>query len=429
MGSIQSAGYHACIVGGTVRDLILGEKVQDVDIATDMPMDLLRSRFGCYDIGKSKQFGLVLVKYGRATFEVAQFRSTAHRGGALAEIFAADAALRDFTINALALTGEGVLLDPMGGLPDLRAKILRAAGSAEERLLEDVLRMLRAPRFAARFGLEIEDSLRIAIRRHSRRIGSVARERISGEILKMAALDGERFATALEEMDSLDLLREVLPEVHALKGLPQSPEWHPEGDVFVHTLAALRCNESRDPELNLAILCHDLGKAKTYKLIDGRHTFHGHDQAGREIVARLAGRLGLKRAMGDRLAFVAAEHMRAKLIGEMKPSKVQRLIDDPAWPLLKATTLCDCAAAGIAGRLACLEGEIEQAEKRASVWRARQENGSNYILSGAEIMRIAGLPPGPRIGELMRAVRDWALDNDIMDRDRWIEYVKFRARE
>jgi tRNA nucleotidyltransferase/poly(A) polymerase len=332
------------------------------------------------------------------------------------------------------LTGEGELLDPMGGLLDLRAKVLRAAGSAEERLLEDALRMLRAPRFAARFGLEIDDSLRLAIRRlairrHARRIGSVARERISGEILKMAALDGERFAAALEEMDSLDLLREVLPEVHALKGLPQSPEWHPEGDVFVHTLAALRCNESRDSELNLAILCHDLGKAKTYKLIDGRRTFHGHDQAGREIVARLAGRLGLKRALGDRLAFVAAEHMRAKLIGEMKPSKVQRLIDDPAWPLLKATTLCDCAAAGIAGRLACLEGEIEQAEKRAAVWRARQEKGSNYILSGAEIMRIAGLPPGSRIGELMRAVRDWALDNDIMDRDRWIEYVKSRARE
>ena len=430
MGSIRSAGYHACIVGGTVRDLILGEIVKDVDIATDMPIDLLASRFGCYDIGKSKQFGLVVVRHGGVPFEVAQFRRADLRGdGGLADLFAADAALRDFTINAMALTREGQLLDPLGGLSDLRGKILRAAGLAEERLLEDVVRLLRAPRFAARFGLEIEESLRQAVRKHAMQIGNAARERITGEIMKMAALTGEQFATALEEMDALGLLRAVLPEVHALKGLPQPPEWHPEGDVFEHTLAALRCNESLDPELNLAILFHDLGKAETYRLIEGRHTYHGHDQAGREIVLKLAARLGLKRTLGDRLAFVAGEHMRAKLVGEMKPSKAQRLIDDPAWPLLKATTLCDCAAAGISGHLAELEGQTEKAENRAAVWRSRHANGGDCVLSGAEIMRITGLPSGPRIGELMRAVSDWALDNDIADRDRWLEFVRSSACE
>jgi hypothetical protein len=121
--------------------------------------------------------------------------------------------------------------------------------------------------------------------------------------------------------------------------------------------------------------------------------------------------------------------MRAKRLAEMKPSKVQRLIDDPAWPLLKTTTLCDCAAAGIDSRLADLEREIEQAEDRAAVWRSRQERGSDCVLSGEEIMSITGLPPGPRIGELMRAVSDWALDNDIVDRERWKEFVKARARE
>jgi tRNA nucleotidyltransferase/poly(A) polymerase len=292
-----------------------------------------------------------------------------------------------------------------------------------------VVRLLRAPRFAARFGLEIEESLRQAVRKHAMQIGNAARERITGEIMKMAALTGEQFATALEEMDALGLLLAVLPEVHALKGLTQPPEWHPEGDVFEHTLAALRCNESLNPELNLAILFHDLGKAETYRLVDGRHTYHGHDQAGREMVLRLAARLGLKRTLGDRLAFVAGEHMRAKLVGEMKPSKVQRLIDDPAWPLLKATTWCDCAAAGISGHLAELEGQTEEAENRAAVWRLRHANGGDCVLSGAEIMRITGLPPGPRIGELMRAVSDWALDNDIADRDRWLEFVRSRARE
>ena len=344
--SIRSAGYLACIVGGTVRDLILREKIQDIDIATDMPMELLCSRFACHDIGKSKQFGLVLVKYGCSTFEVAQFRATsaADGDGGLAAQFAADAVLRDFTINALALTEEGEVVDPFGGLADLENKILRSVGRPEDRLAEDVVRTLRAPRFAVRFGLEIEDDLKTEIHNFADHIGCVAQERITAEILKMAALDGEGFAAAVEMMDALGLLREVLPEVHALKGLPQSPEWHPEGDVFEHTMAALRCNQTRDPQLNLAILFHDLGKPQTYRLLDGRHTYHGHAQIGREVVAGLVRRLGLGKTLGNRLAFVAGEHMRAKLLGEMKPSKVQRLVVDPAWPLLKVATLCDCAA-------------------------------------------------------------------------------------
>jgi tRNA nucleotidyltransferase/poly(A) polymerase len=429
MSAIRFAGYDACIVGGTVRDLILREPVQDIDIATDMPMDVLYSRFACHDIGKSKQFGLVLVHYGGSTFEVAQFRSRAVAGGdgGLADSFAADAALRDFTINALALTEDGDVIDPVGGLADLENKILRAVGRPEDRLAEDVVRTLRAPRFAVRFGLEIESDLQAAIRIFADRIGCVAQERITAEILKMASLDGAGFAAALEAMDALGLLREVLPEVHALKGFFQPPEWHPEGDVYEHTLAALRCNASRDAELNLAILFHDLGKPQTYRLLDERHTYHGHDEAGQEVVAGVARRLGLGKILGNRLAFVAGEHMRAKLLGQKKPSKVQRLLDDPAWPLLKAATLCDCAASGIGCHLAELKETIKQAENLATAWRSKRARGRHGVLSGGEIMRITGLSEGPMIGELMRAVNEWALDNGITDRDAWIAFVKSRA--
>lgn len=429
MIAIRSAGYLACIVGGTVRDLTLRENIQDIDIATDMPMELLCSRFACHDIGKSKQFGLVLVKYGRSTFEVAQFRATpvADSGGGLAACFAADAALRDFTINALALTAEGEVIDPFGGLADLEQKILRSVGRPEERLAEDVVRALRAPRFAVRFGLEIEDGLKTAICNVADRIGCVAQERITAEILKMAALDGQGFATAVELMDDLGLLREVLPEVHALKGLAQPPEWHPEGDVFEHTMAALRCNPSRDPQLNLAILFHDAGKPQAYRLLDGRHTHHGHDRIGREVVAAAARRLGLGKILGQRLAFVAGEHMRAKLLGEMKPSKVKRLVEDPAWPLLKEATLCDCAASGIGCHLDELQENIKQAERVVTSWQSTSGGGGHNVLTGAEIMRITGLSEGPKIGELMRAVNEWALDNNITDRDSWIAFVKASA--
>ena len=333
-----------------------------------------------------------------------------------------------FTINALALTEEGEVIDPFGGLADLENKILRSVGRPEERLAEDVVRMLRAPRFAVRFGLEIEDDLKAEIHNFADRIGCVAQERITAEILKMAALDGEGFAAAVEMMDALGLLEEVLPEVSALKGLPQPPEWHPEGDVFEHTMAALRYNESHDPPLNLAILFHDLGKPQTYRLLNGRHTYHGHDQLGREVVAGVARRLGLGKALGNHLAFVAGEHMRAKLLGEMKPSKVQRLLNDPAWPLLKVATLCDCAASGIGCHLAELKENMKQAEALAAAWRSKSDTGNHNVLTGAEIMRITGLSGGPMIGELIRAVNEWALDNNITDRNSWIAFVKSCAR-
>ncbi|MBI5442332.1 MAG: CCA tRNA nucleotidyltransferase [Deltaproteobacteria bacterium] len=420
--AIESAGYTALIVGGAVRDRVMGRPAGDLDLATNMPISELATLFRVHDIGKSKDFGIVAVPHGGYGFEVAQFRGQTRFGddgrpcgmdeGAT---FAEDAARRDFTMNAMALDARGAVQDPFGGREDIARKLVRAVGDPAERMAEDPLRALRAVRLAARFGFSIDVATRAAAAGVAPRVSALAPERLAEELLKMAALPGPSFARAVRCMDELGLLGHVLPEVQALKGLPHDPKWHPEGDVYAHTLAALEANSAPDPEVNLAVLLHDVGKAATHQERDGIPTYHGHDRAGVEIIEKLGTRLKLSGDLVRKLSFASAEHMKAAALEEMRPSKVVRLVADPNWTLLKNVTRCDQAARGDPVSVAELDRLLSRAEATAARWVETEGAKARPVITGARVMELTGLSPGPKVGDLLRRVSEWAIDNGVGD--------------
>jgi tRNA nucleotidyltransferase/poly(A) polymerase len=412
--AIEAEGHAAFIVGGAVRDLTFGGRGQDVDIATSMPLEELGRFCRTVDIGRSKSFGLVTVLWGGHSFEVARFRGATHHdavgqptGMDPAATFKEDASRRDFTLNAMALDSHGNLLDPFGGQNDIAARLIRCVGDPRERMAEDPLRALRAVRFAARFGFEIEAGTAHAVREIAPRVVQAAAERVARELTKMASQPGPVFAHALQLLSDLDLLPIVLPEIQALHGLEHDADDHPEGDVWEHTLAALRANPQPDQAVNLAVLFHDVGKAVTHELRNGEHTYHGHDRAGTEIIRTLSERLKLGHDLTGGLAFAAENHMKALRLREMRPAKVVRLVADEHWPLLKQVARCDQAARGDAAAGRDLDRLFLGAEARA----ADQPKGP--VISGKRVMELTGLPPGPRIGEIVREVTDWVVDQGV----------------
>ncbi|MCI0353811.1 MAG: CCA tRNA nucleotidyltransferase, partial [Acidobacteria bacterium] len=330
--TLREAGHQAYLVGGCVRDLLLGRACADFDVATDAtPDEVMRLFSETYAVGA--KFGVVLVPVeaasgakapsdmassarlkscpseecpseegsseegpagsGRAThvIEVATFRSDGlYTDGRHPDQVTythdprEDVQRRDFTINGLLLDplSNDQVLDYVGGRADLKAGIIRAIGEPARRFAEDKLRMLRAIRFAARFGYSIEPQTLAAIRAQAKEIEQVSRERVRDEIVKMLTEGHAR--RAFELLDETGLLREVLPEVAATKGVEQPPQFHPEGDVWVHTLlllAGLRAGCS--PTLAVGALLHDAGKPSTFRRAPDRIRFDGHAEVGAKM--------------------------------------------------------------------------------------------------------------------------------------------------
>ena len=316
-------GSEALIVGGAVRDIILGKEPHDVDIATNMDMDKVADLFKSFDIGRSKDFGIVAVPYNGYTFEIAHYReefgtSDARHPDEVRDVdsFEKDSARRDITINSLGLDVNGTVIDYQGGLQDLKDGMIRAVGDPDERIKEDALRIIRAVRFAAKFGFDIEPNTKRAVQELGHMLfrdeedpgkTGVSAERLHDELFKMAEAGGPALADFLEKLDEVGLLQKFLPEAKAMQGVEQQPEHHPEGDVWQHVLAALRASTVKGmPVTTLAILFHDIGKPGTYALTptdkypDGKHTFYGHDKYGVDVF----------RAIANRLKFSHVRHVR-----------------------------------------------------------------------------------------------------------------------
>ncbi len=215
-------------------------------------------------------------------------------------------------------------------------------------------------------------------------------------------------------MDRFGLLGLLLPEVRELQGLPQPIEWHPEGDAWEHTLAALRSSTSADPAVNLAVLLHDVGKHPAHREVAGRHRYRGHESAGVGIVDAVARRLHLPQRQREAIAFAVAHHMQAGRFGELRRSKRLELIDSPHWPVLRSLGLCDIAARGDERLVARLDAAFRAAEADAAA--ELQARAGAPVISGRRIMELTGLAPGPRVGELRRRVGEWARDNRVEDR-------------
>jgi poly(A) polymerase len=429
-----NAKGKAYIVGGAVRDIITGEKEpDDIDIATNVPMEEVAKMFDTYDLGQSKTFGVLGIKHMGHTFEVAQFRSDgAYLDGRRPEKvqvgvdFKTDVERRDFTINAMGVDAQGNVIDYYNGQSDIKNKVLRTVGDPHKRFGEDYLRMLRAARFASRMGYNIDPETKQAMSAHAEKIKQIAPERILKEIVKMAEQTGDRFAGALQILKDTGLLQHILPEVMEMDKYEHAPETHPEGNVLQHTIEALKQNQIKDPIINLAILLHDIGKIKTFKKEGDKVSFIGHAEEGVDLINQIADRLHMDNKTREALIYAAVNHMKFHEILDMSTNKIVNLIDNDNWNVLYATAFADAAARkGLFDKEEWnkITAKIEQISKE---YQGKKSIANiKKVIDGNWVMQLKGLPQGPEVGKVISATVTWILDNgiDINDTEKIKQYI------
>ncbi len=408
------AGFTAYRVGGAVRDRLLGYPAHDVDVATDAPPQAVRELFpNTYSVGES--FGVIIVHTPEGVdVEVATFRKDSEYadGRHPKEVgfsdSATDARRRDFTINAFFYDPRRVVvLDYTGGMADLRGGVVRAVGEAEGRFREDHLRMLRAVRFAAALGFSLETETEAALRRQAAAIKRISSERVMQELTRM--LTGCRPAYALRMLEEYGLLEAVLPEVAGLRGVEQPPQFHPEGDVWKHTLLMLEKMAMPDPVLAWSVLLHDIGKPLTHEYTDGRDRFPNHAPRGAEATGEILKRLkASSRWVEDTMAAVE-NHMNFMHVTQMRKSTLRRLLARPTFPLELELHRLDCAASH-----AKLDGYCYLLDKLAEL--ADQPQLPPPLVNGHDLLAM-GQKPGPKIGELLKWIEDLQLNGELEDRE------------
>ena len=449
--TLRAAGYQAYLVGGCVRDLLLGREPADYDVTTDATPDEVMGIFPeTYAVGA--QFGVVLVPqpisvssassgvigsdvtHGghRAAnqtasakagcVEVATFRSDiGYSDGRhpdqvrFSKSPQEDVERRDFTINGLMLDPmTGRVLDFVGGQQDLKAKIVRAIGDRELRFVEDKLRMLRAVRFAARFGYTIEPETFTAIRKLAPGIRQVSRERVRDELTKMLTEGHAREAFLL--LDETGLLREVLPEISAMKGVRQPAEFHPEGDVFVHTLLLLEeLPNPCPPALAWGALLHDVGKPPTFRVAPDRIRFDDHVDVGVKMAEEICRRLRFSNDDTEQILALVANHMRFAHVARMKESTFKKFVRMPHFEQHIELHRLDCRAS---------HGDLTSynftRERIASI--PAETIRPTPLISGDDLI-VAGYLPGPRFKEILSQVEDAQLEGRLRSKDNAMEYV------
>ncbi len=432
--TLRGHGHSAYLAGGCVRDLILGREPTDFDVATSAtPREVMHLFPLTYAVGA--QFGVVLVPMRRATpederdnysIEVATFRSdAAYSDGRHPDQVQfsheprLDVQRRDFTINGLLLDPlSQEVLDFVGGRNDLKSGIIRAIGDPRLRFAEDKLRLLRAARFAARFGYAIEDKTFAAIRELAPQIHQVSRERIRDEILKM--LTEGRARQAFELLDRTTLLEQLLPEVKKMQGVEQPPQFHPEGDVWVHTLLLLEGlppNCSRT--LALGALLHDVGKPPTFRRAEDRIRFDQHDEVGTVMTAEICRRFRLSNDETEQVCALVANHMRFANVQRMKDSTLKRFFRLPRFDEHLELHRLDCM-----GSHRGLELYNFAQEKLRSL--PPEQIRPKPLITGDDLI-AAGYKPGPQFKELLTAVEDAQLEGSIHTKEEALALVREKA--
>lgn len=423
--TITKKGYRAYIVGGAVRDITLGLQPHDVDIATNMPIEEIGKVWKVADIGKSKDFGIVIIKEGGTVFEIAQFRQDGkYIDGRRPESiqitgsFKEDVSRRDFTINAMGIDMFGNIIDYFDGRKDIKDKVLRTVGDPVKRFSEDKLRIIRAARFASKHSLDIDPATEKAAKTLSKDITQLPMERIKDELFKAAKMESSRFAVYLQILDKFKVLQHILPELVTLKWLKHAPGHHPESPtVWGHVMAALQASKTTDPIKNLAIVLHDVGKAMTGGMKEGKPTYYGHAEAGIKLVDSIADRLKMSNQERQALLFAVGNHMRFHDILKMKPSKVAKLVNDDNWDVLVAVAQADTWARGPEFKhYKAWDDMIKYAIDIKNKWGLPQVKSINSVVNGNTIMKLTGLRPGPKIGEIKTKTLEWIVDNNITDR-------------
>jgi tRNA nucleotidyltransferase/poly(A) polymerase len=420
---LRAAGHEAYLAGGCVRDRLLGRAPLDWDVATSARPEAVRALFP-RTVPVGVQFGVILVVEDGARFEVATFRSddayvdgrrpsAVHFGSAQD-----DAGRRDFTINALfedPLTGE--VHDFVGGVADLRAGVIRAIGDAGARIAEDRLRMLRAVRFSARLGFRIEPATQAAIVAAAPTLGDIAAERVGDEVVKILTEGGAR--RGFELLAETGLLPVVLPEVDRMRGVAQSPNYHPEGDVWQHTLLLLQQLPAGAPEtLALGALLHDVAKPQCAGRKGERITFYGHPAVGADLAVAICQRLRRSRTTWERVDYLVRHHLRLAQAPEMRLATLKKMLAEEGFEELCRVARLDALASSRDLRYV-LFCERRRAELRA------EELQPPRLLTGADLLAM-GYAPGPRIGEILRLLEDAQLEGEVTSRAAAETFVRER---
>ncbi len=405
-----------------MRDLLLGCEPKDYDIATDAPPDRLVELFPNSDrVGA--HFGVVLVRENGAHVEVATFRSDrAYEDGRRPTKVhfesdpRQDVLRRDFTINALLLDPvNGEVLDFVGGREDLKARIIRAIGDPEVRFREDHLRLLRAVRFAARLNFRIEEGTFAAIARLSPLILTVSAERVRDELARILTEGGAR--RGFELLDGAGLLERILPEIAAMKGVEQPPEFHPEGDVWTHTFMMLEALRNPSVTLALGVLLHDVGKPPTFRIAD-RIRFDGHVEVGVKLTREILGRLRFSQNDIAQVEALVANHMRFKDVPQMRESTLKRFLRLPAFDDHLELHRLDCLSSH--AKLDNYEMvQAKRSEMPAEVLKPAP------LLTGHDLI-AAGYRPSPEFSKMLAAVEDAQLESRIHTREEALQLVKER---
>jgi len=442
---LRQEGYSAYFAGGCVRDQLMGNTPNDYDIATSArPEQVMRLFSQTVTVGA--RFGVVLVLMDGQQVEVATFRSDGNYadGRHPDEVtYTDDARLdvlrRDFTINGLLWDPlTETLLDYVGGREDIRSRVIRTIGDPQHRFQEDRLRLIRAARFSARFGFELETATRDVIQILADQISRVSKERLRDELVKILT---EGYASnGIRLLESLRLLRQILPEISDLRGVEQPPEFHPEGDVWVHTLlmlqimdetkrdlahrsdptatdwAATHGNESY-PSISLAlgVLLHDVGKPPTFEVKD-RIRFNNHCEVGARMALRICDRLRFTNKQIESVTQLVRDHLKFKDLPQMRPATLKRFLRQEGFEEHLELHRLDCLGS----------------HRNLDLWRLSKDHLTHLkpeeirpvpLISGDDLIAL-GYRPGPIFKEILKAVEDAQLDLVIHDRAQALNWVE-----
>ncbi|HEX4545345.1 MAG TPA: CCA tRNA nucleotidyltransferase [Candidatus Acidoferrum sp.] len=407
-------GYQALLVGGCVRDLLLGREPADYDVTTGATPEQVTALFP-ESVAVGAQFGVILVPRDGWKVEVATFRAdVGYSDGrhpdqvVYSKIAQEDVERRDFTINGLLMRHDtGEVLDYVGGQADLTARVIRAIGDPGRRFAEDKLRMMRAVRFAARFGFAIEAETLRAIRGEVREIHQVSPERLREELTKMLTEGAAR--RAFELLDETGLLGRVLPEIAAMNGVQQPPQYHPEGDVWIHTRLMLESLPARvSPTLAWGVLLHDVGKPPTFKSASetgDRIRFDGHVEVGVRMAEEICRRLRFSNEDTEQILALVENHMKFGAVEEMRASTLKKFVRLPRFEEHLALHRLDCLSSH--RRLEAYEF-VQRFLAETPPEQVRPER----LLTGDDLQGM-GFVPGPLFGEILGALEEAQLDGEI----------------
>jgi len=422
--TLRRSGYQALLVGGCVRDLLLGREPADYDVTTDATPEQVVSLFP-ESIAVGAQFGVILIPRDGLKVEVATFRSDVgysdgrHPDSVVySKTPQEDVQRRDFSINGLLMRHDtGEVLDFVGGQADLEAKVIRAIGEPGRRFAEDKLRMMRAVRFAARFGFEIEAETFRAIRRHVGEIHQVSPERLREELTKLLTEGAAR--RAFESLDETWLLQQVLPEVGAMKGVEQPPQYHPEGDVWIHTLMMLEgLPANASSTLAWGVLLHDVGKPPTFQSAaetGDRIRFNNHVEIGVRMAEAICGRLRFSNEDTEQILALVDNHMKFGAVEGMRASTLKKFVRLPHFEEHLALHRLDCLSS---------HRNLDSYEfvQRFLEVTPPEQVRPERLLTGDDLQTM-GFRPGPLFAQILRALEDMQLEGQVKTREEAEEYV------